>query len=187
MPADTAAAPSPVAAARPPAPLSRRLLSFVYEGVLLFGIVMLAGFVYGTLTGQRHALQGLKGLQAFVFLVVGAYFMGFWCRVGQTLPMRTWHILLVDRQGRLPGLPRAGLRYLLAWSWFLPALAVVRHFGIEGAGRVFLALALGVLAYGALALLGRDRQFLHDRLCGTRLVDTRAGRTTHQPLKGSSS
>lgn len=151
----------------------RRLLSFVYEGVLLFGVVMLAGFVYGTLTGQRHALQGLHGLQAVVFVVVGIYFVGFWTRAGQTLPMRTWHILLVDREGRLPGVARATARYLLCWSWFLPALATVGLTDIHGGGRISLALVAGVLGYASLALLSRDRQFLHDRLCGTRLVDVR--------------
>lgn len=158
--------------------MRRRLLSFVYEGVLLFGVVMLAGFVYGTLTGQRHALQGLHGLQAFVFVVLGLYFVGFWTRVGQTLPMRTWQILLVDRNGRLPSVARATARYLLCWAWFLPALAAVRLLDIQGGGRVTLALLAGVLAYALLALLSRDRQFLHDRLCGTRLVDVRPGPQT---------
>ena len=165
--------------------MRRRLLSFIYEGVLLFGVVMLAGFVYGTLTGQRHALQGLHGLQAFVFVVLGLYFVGFWTRVGQTLPMRTWQILLVDRDGRLPGVARATARYLLCWAWFLPALAAVRLLDIQGGGRVTLALAAGVLAYALLALLSRDRQFLHDRLCGTRLVDVRQGPQTKAAPSGS--
>jgi len=165
--------------------MRRRLLSFVYEGVLLFGVVMLAGFVYGTLTGQRHALQGLHGLQAFVFVVLGLYFVGFWTRVGQTLPMRTWQILLVDRDGRLPGVARATARYLLCWAWFLPALAAVRLLDIQGGGRVTLALAAGVLAYALLALLSRDRQFLHDRLCGTRLVDVRPGPQTEAAPSGA--
>jgi uncharacterized RDD family membrane protein YckC len=32
------------------------------------------------------------------------------------------------------------------------------------------ALAIGVVAWGLTAFLDRDRQFLHDRLAGTRLV-----------------
>src|SRR5690606_4324287 len=43
--------------------IARRLASFVYEGVLLFGVVMIAGFLFSTLTQQRHALQGRHGLQ----------------------------------------------------------------------------------------------------------------------------
>ncbi|MBC7939239.1 MAG: RDD family protein, partial [Chitinophagaceae bacterium] len=72
--------------------LMRRLACFVYEGVLLFGVVMLAGLLYGVLTDQRHALVGSTGLQVFVFLVLGLYFVWFWSRHGQTLAMRTWHL-----------------------------------------------------------------------------------------------
>lgn len=164
---------APPDSAWPPANLRRRLLSFVYEGVLLFGVIMVAGFVYGTLTGQRHALQGMHGLQAVVFLILGVYFVGFWTRVGQTLPMRTWHIRLVDRTGKHPGVVRACARYMLSWVWFLPALAAVRLLHIDGGARISLALLAGVIVYALLCLLSRDRQFLHDRLCGTRLVDTR--------------
>ena len=90
----------------------RRLAAFVYEGVLLFGVVMLAGFVYGVATDQRHALQGQRGLQWAVFVVLGAYFAGFWSRQGQTLAMKTWHIRLLDKAGQPVSAWRALLRYL---------------------------------------------------------------------------
>ena len=53
----------------------RRLASFLYEGVLLFGVVMIAGYLYSSLTQQRHALQGQSGLQAFLFVVLAIYFV----------------------------------------------------------------------------------------------------------------
>ena len=34
-----------------------------------------------------------------MFVVLGIYFVWFWSR-GQTLAMKTWHIRLVDAQGR---------------------------------------------------------------------------------------
>ena len=170
----------------PPAPgVGRRLLCLVYEGVLLFGVVMLAGIVYGTLTQQRHALQGLHGLQAFVFLVLGIYFVGFWSRVGQTLPMRTWRILLVDRAGRPVRPLRAAVRYVLCWAWFLPALAAIPLLGLSGGGRVSLALALGVVVYAGLARFLPGRQFLHDLVCGTRLIDQRALDPARTPSLGA--
>jgi hypothetical protein len=58
--------------------LRRRMACFVYEGVLLFGVVMCAGLVYSSLTQQRHALVGLHGLQVVVFVVLGLYFVWFW-------------------------------------------------------------------------------------------------------------
>ena len=157
----------------PAPPLRRRLLAFLYEGVLLFGVVMLAGFIYGVATDQRHALRGQLGLQWAVFLVLGAYFAGFWSRQGQTLAMKTWHIRLVDRNGGHVRPWRALLRYALSWIWFLPALVYVEIQGVRGGGTVSVALLCGVAVYAALSRFLPGRQFLHDLLCGTRLVDTR--------------
>jgi len=162
----------------PPTPgLVRRLACFVYEGVLLFGVLMAAGLVYGVATDQRHALAGAFGLRVFLFLVLGAYFVGFWSQYGQTLAMRTWHIRLVHTVHgdslRPPGWARAAARYLLAWLWFLPALVALHFSGLKGAPTAFALLSVGVLTYALLARVHPQRQFLHDALCGTRLVTWR--------------
>ena len=156
--------------------IRRRLACFVYEGVLLFGVVMAAGLIYGLVTRQTHALVGLHGLQAFLFVVLGLYFVHFWSRTGQTLAMQTWRIRLVTATGAPVGRGRAALRYLLAWLWFLPALATLGLSGVRGAGPAFTAVLVGVLAYAGLARLHPQRQFWHDAVCGTRLVTWRAAR-----------
>lgn len=156
-----------------PAPLLRRLASFLYEGVLLFGVVVVAGLVYATVTDQRHALIGQRGLQAWLFVVLGVYFVGFWVRQGQTLAMRTWHIRLVKADGGALTPLRAGVRYLLCWLWFLPALALLHGAGLKGGWQFSGVLIAGVLTYAALARLHPQRQFLHDVIAGTRLVDAR--------------
>lgn len=148
----------------------RRLACLLYEGVLLFGVVMLAGLLYGVATQQRHALVGSSGLQAFLFSVLGLYFVFFWVRSGQTLAMLTWHVRLVTVDGQPVRPLRALARYLLCWLWFLPALAGVWLAGLKGSGVSFAALLVGALAYAALARWHPDRQFLHDALCRTRLV-----------------
>jgi len=150
--------------------LLRRLACFVYEGVLLFGVVMVAGFAYSTLTQQRHALTGVTGLQLVVFGVLGVYFAGFWSRTGQTLAMQTWQIRLVSECGERVTLRRAVARYLLSWMWFLPALLGLYLAGVKGSGPVFVTLTAGVFAYAALARLRPDRQYWHDAVCHTRLV-----------------
>ena len=141
--------------------------------MLLFGVVVIAGYLYGALTQQRHALQGQLGLQAFVFLVMGIYFTWFWSAGRQTLAMKTWHIRLLDRQGRALSQPRAAARYVLSWLWFLPALAGAGLAGHTDGGRVTLWLAAGVLANVVLARFLPGRQYAHDCLAGTRLVDAR--------------
>ncbi len=150
--------------------LRRRMACFVYEGVLLFGVLMAAGLVYGVLTRQQHALVGVHGLQAFVFVVLGVYFVGFWSRSGQTLAMQTWRIRLVTREGLPVPKLRATGRYLLAWLWFMPALLAVWLSGLRTSGPVFGALVAGVLTYAALSWLHPNRQFWHDAVCGTRLI-----------------
>ncbi len=165
--------PSPTGPAAPPPSIARRLACMVYEAVLLFGVVMVFGYLYSALTQQRHALQGTSGLQAFLFVVLGIYFVGFWSRGGQTLAMKTWRLRIELRDGGPVPQWRALVRYVLSWLWFLPALASAHYAGVDGAGAKLVILVAGMACYVLLARLRADRQFLHDVACGTRLVDLR--------------
>lgn len=151
----------------------RRLACFLYEGVLLFGVLMIAGIGYSALTQQRHALVGRHGLQVFVFVLLGLYFAWFWTHGGQTVAMKAWHIRVVDRRLAPLSWPRAFARYLLAWGWFAPALAVLAFTPIRSPGAVTVVLLVGVLGYAGLARLHPQRQYLHDVLAGTRLMTWR--------------
>lgn len=156
--------------------IQRRLAAFVYEGVLLFGVLFVAGWLYSTLTQLKDpGRQGTLGLQLFLLLVLGVYFVWFWSRGGQTVAMKAWHIRLVDRQGRPVSQVRALARFALAWLWFVPALLTAKMAGLHG-GALFGLMFVGVLAYAGLARLHPDRQFWHDVVCGTRLVDWRPAR-----------
>ena len=120
--------PLPVDATPPPlrliAPsLPRRMACWLYEGMLLFGVVFIAGYLFSALTQTRHALDNRHAQQAFLFVVLGIYFTWFWHK-GQTLAMKTWHIRVVDRWGRPLTQTRALWRYVLSWSWFLPPLVL---------------------------------------------------------------
>ena len=148
--------------------LRRRMAAWMYEGVLLFGVIVPAALVFSVATQMRHALAFRQGLIAFLFLVLAAYFAWFWSK-GQTLAMKTWHIRVVDRHGRPVTLARAVLRYVFAYVWFLPPLAA---FGTrQVAVWPLLAMLAGWVAIWALlSLLHPQRQFWHDVLAGTRLV-----------------
>lgn len=150
--------------------LRRRMASFLYEGVLLFAVVMIAGLFYGIVTRQTHALIGTGGLRAFLFAVLAVYFIFFWTRTGQTLAMQTWRIRLVTQEGQPVRPLRAFCRYLLAWLWFVPALAVLWVSGVKGGWASSGVLLMGMAAYACLSWLHPQRQFWHDALCGTRLI-----------------
>ena len=155
------------------ASLRQRLAAFVYEGVLLFGVLMAAAFLFTTLTQQRHALIGRHELQAFLFVVLGVYFTWFWSHGGQTVAMKAWHVRLVDRHGQPLTHARALVRYLLSWLWFLPALLTLTALGMRDLGVVSVVVLIGAVLYALLSCTHPTQQFLHDVICGTRLVTVR--------------
>lgn len=141
---------------------------WVYEGLLLFGVVFISGYLFSTLSQTRHALDHRHALQAFLFVVFGIYFTWFWSK-GQTLAMKTWHIRVVDHQGRALTQGRALLRYVLSWLWLLPPLAGVYAFNLPV--REALVVVLGwVAVWAVLSRFHPQRQFWHDALAGTQLV-----------------
>lgn len=88
-------------------------------------------------------------LWAHVFMLLMGYFVWCWLNGGQTLPMKTWKLQLVATDGTAVRPLQAVLRYLAAW----PCISL---------------LGIGIFW----ALVDRDRQFLHDRLAGTRIIRT---------------
>ncbi len=166
----------------PTAPLKNRLFCMVYEGMLLFGVLFISGWLFSTLLQQRHALALRHAQQVWQFLVLGAYFCWFWTHGGQTLAMKTWRVRVVDRAGRPVRWKRAALRYLLAWLWLLPGFALAWLFGAQG-WMLMLVPLLNVVLWAAAVRLDADRQFLHDRFAGTRLVLAPAAKP--RPLRGA--
>lgn len=122
-----------------------------YESLLLLGVLSVSFMLPHLALGMVYSIA-LPGwiLWAHVFIVLGAYFAWYWHHGGQTLAMQTWKIRLSTPGGAKPSLDQLALRYLLAW----PSV-----------------ICLGVGLFWA--FFDRDRQFLHDRLAGTRLVMAR--------------
>ena len=142
---------------------------WLYEGMLLFGVVFIAGYLFGTLSQTRNALDNRHLLQFFLFLVFGIYFVWFWSR-GQTLAMKTWNVRIVDATGSPPSQARALLRYLCCWLWFVPPFLITTPLELRATERAVLWLGwVGVWA--VLSRFHPQRQFWHDALAGTRLVN----------------
>lgn len=120
----------------------------LYESLLLLGVLSVSFMLPHLALGMIWEIV-LPGpvLLLHVFLVMGIYFIWYWRHGGQTLAMQTWKIRVVDRDGGAPSDRQLYLRYFLSWPSLL----------FYGAGVLW-------------ALLDRDRQFLHDRLAGTRVI-----------------
>ena len=143
---------------------------WVYEGMLLFGVVFIAGYLFSTLSQTRNALDNRHALQAFIFLIFGIYFVWFWSK-GQTLAMKTWNIRLVDLQGEAVSQKRALLRYFLAWVWFLPPLLVLAPLEVDTLETSVIVLGW-VLVWAILSRFHPKGQFWHDAAAKTRLVSS---------------
>jgi uncharacterized RDD family membrane protein YckC len=156
----------PIAAAS----LVRRLAAMAYEGLVVAAILLIAAFPFAGAATARLDGPTRHLFQAYLVLVVGLYFVWCWRRGGQTLPMKAWKLRVVDARGRPLATPRAILRYALAalalGSSAVAAAVLLRH-PRESAAWAALAPGLVTLLWST---IDRDRQFLHDRLAGTRIV-----------------
>ena len=150
--------------------LWRRMACWAYEGILIFGVWFIAGYLFGTLSQTRNALDNRHALQGFLFVIFGIYFIWFWAK-GQTLAMKTWNIRVVDEQGQAITQLRAALRYVLSYLWLLPPLAVAAAFNLTGGQVAAIAIAW-VVAWAILSRFHPTGQFWHDALAGTRLVSS---------------
>lgn len=150
--------------------LKRRLVCLMYEAMLLFGVVFVAGLLFDLLTSSRDPMAWRHARQLWLFLAIGAYFITCWRRGGQTLAMKTWRIKLVAPGCAKIPFQKTLLRYLLGWMWFLPATALMFGFGVKDRLAVAGLYAAGMVLWAAAVRLDQGRQFLHDRLAGTRLV-----------------
>lgn len=150
--------------------IKRRLMAMLYEAFLITAVEALAIFIYLFVTRNQHSPALDAGRNAVFFLVAALYFIHDWSASGHTLAMKTWRIkLIMPGHVRVPLRP-AALRYLLAWGWFLPALLVVHFLQLHGVAQIGGALAVGIAAWALTAFLDKDRQFLHDRIAGTRVI-----------------
>jgi uncharacterized RDD family membrane protein YckC len=141
----------------------------VYEAMLLFGVLFISGWLFSTLTQQRHALYLRGAMEVWLFLVLAIYFTWFWTHGGQTLAMKTWRVRVERADGGPLRFGQALVRYLLAWLWFIPGLLLAWLVGAQGWMLVLIP-AANVLVWAMAAYLDPNRQFLHDRLARTRLV-----------------
>ena len=119
----------------------RRLAAMLYEALLVFAVAFFAGWIFYFASGGRDATQGwLRHAEQAFVLAVLAAYF-IWCWL---------------RGGQTLAMKAWGIRLVDV----TPRKAALR----------FVLAVLLLPASIAWALFDRDRQFLHDRLAGTRLV-----------------
>ena len=151
--------------------IMRRVFSMLYEATLLFAVAFIATWLFQFAAGGALVTGWQRtALQFYLAAVFAAYFLWCWLRGGQTLAMKAWKIrLVVPGRNRIPA--RTALARLLLAAIFVGSFcaALAAAFIHRNPWVAFVTLAVSGIGLGW-ALFDRDRQFLHDRLAGTRLV-----------------
>ncbi len=123
------------------------MAALLYELVLVIALVMAAGAIALPVSHLLDPALTRPLFQLLALAALGAYFVYCWSHSGQTLPMKTWRLRLVLASGD-------ALTGRDAWRRFVFAVPCVAAGGV---GYLW-------------ALVDRERQFLHDRLAGTRII-----------------
>jgi uncharacterized RDD family membrane protein YckC len=141
----------------PLAGLGRRFFCLFYEALLLVALMFVAMLLamvllfalskvgFAAEDFQHRWLWQVYGV--LVLLSLYGYLAFAWLRTGQTLAMKTWRLQVVSVSGGLMTRRQSRVRFAVAMLGVICA----------GAGFVW-------------AWIDRDRQFLHDRMAGTRQV-----------------
>lgn len=127
--------------------LGRRLACILYESLVVFSIILIGFLIPQAVFAGFGLIFSGKMMWLHVFLLLMLYFVWCWIKSGQTLPMKTWKLRIANPDGSALRPAQALLRYMAAW----PSIVIF------GLGLIW-------------ALFDKDRQFLHDRIAGTRIV-----------------
>src|SRR5690606_586065 len=144
----------------PGAGLPRRLAAMVYDGFLLFGLLVVPLFIFAAIkySGMQalpneavtHELPPIAPklfLQTYWVFVIAGFYTYFWRKNGQTLGMQAWRLRLDSASGGRPSWQQCALR-----------LAVGP-----------LSLLIGLLGYWWM-LIDKEGRTWHDRASDTRVV-----------------
>ena len=124
--------------------LLRRLASMVYEALLVFAVAFFAAWIFFFASGGRDATSGVARAALQAFILAVLAAYFLWCWL-------------------------RGGQTLAMRAWKIRLVDVTPGKAIA---RFLIAAALLPISI-PWALVDRDRQFLHDRLAGTRLIDIR--------------
>lgn len=139
--------------------LTKRLLVIVYDALLLIAVLILSLFVFVFVPQELKThiiVQSIAGV--YMFFIAFIFYGWFWTHGGQTLGMKTWHLYLIDKDGKFIDWPTAFKRYCCAiLSW------------------LFLGLGFTWI------LLNRNKLTWHDSLTRTRIVKQKGAKQKTEP------
>lgn len=159
-----------------PAPLWRRLIASLYDGLLLLGLWLCAALIELLLREHVLGLARHWGWMQLYFFAVGLVFFGrSWTRGGQTLGMQVWRLQVRRVDGAALRWPIATLRYavmLATWMMVLaPTLLLIPRFANHPTVQAAAFAGAGAVLVSAVLMLTESRRrAICDWAAGTEVV-----------------
>lgn len=154
----------------------RRVFCALYEQLVLLGVIaftfLLPNLGIGVLFGVS-----LPSWLTFLYLyfVLGAYFVWYWTKSGQTLAMQTWRIRMVGPGGSNLTRQQAVWRYVFGSLWLAPCMLLQWYFELQKWQIIEMLFAVSLFLWPLSIYLHRVqpsfRQSIPDRLAKTRIVE----------------
>ena len=131
-----------------PSGLLRRIGAILYDTLLILALLFIATIPFIAIrAGEPVEASNNLPYQITLAVVIYAFFVGFWTRSGRTLGMQSWGLRVETREGRVPSVAQATIRFFVAILSWIP-------------------LGLGFWWQ----LWDKDKMTWHDRASGTRLM-----------------
>ena len=167
-PAELSALPSPQ--------FWRRVSCYLYEQLVLLGVIAFTFLLPNLGLGILFGVSLPSWLTfAYLYTVLGIYFVWYWSKSGQTLAMQTWRIRIIDVNGFTLTRRQAFWRYIFGSLWIIPCVLLQWAFHLEKWQIIEMLFSVALFFWPLTIYLDRrsplQRQSLPDRFAGTRLVE----------------
>lgn len=89
----------------------------IYDSLPLIAILFFSSIILLLVHGGKPAIPGTAWSFVTILVywsIVGCYAVFSWHRGGQTMGMRPWRLMVVNKEGKSAGLKSLSLRYLIA-------------------------------------------------------------------------
>ena len=154
----------------------RRVSCTLYEQLVLLGVIALTFLVPNLALGILLGIS-LPSWLTFLYLyaVLGAYFVWYWTKSGQTLAMQTWRVRIINQNGNALDRRQAFWRYVYGSLWIFPCILLQAVLQLQKWQIIEMLFTVALFIWPLSIYLDRTnpltRQSLPDRFAGTKLIE----------------
>lgn len=105
----------------------RQLISSIYDGLLLFAVLLIAAAITVPLTQAGIIKPNSPLLSLYLLLVCYLFYAWFWVHGGQTLGMHVWHIRIEQYDGQPITWKQSIIRFITGLpAWGIMVISLIR-------------------------------------------------------------